>query len=317
MQRRPRIAAGLELVAEIVAGFAATEQRRCGPAHDDAPRESAQLEAALRCARGSDDDARRLCFVEAVSALNQWRGGPSRDAAFARAEATLSGWPDRQRAARTSHVIHERERRVLDTIGLVRELTDWYPDDTDRDPAELTRLAIHSPLAREITAFTMVRAPVRFAWFAQGPGLSRLRSLTLLDVGDRAKDFDHLLQWPALTTLERVRLRDERALIRGDSLWDVLRAATALRSLVVDFDGASHAAHRLLVETQLSKRLRALRLGSGYLSSREVDALVANRSLDALMTLDLRGNSLTDADIARLRSAPHFARTEVIVDPPR
>ncbi len=117
--------------------------------------------------------------------------------------------------------------------------------------------------------------------------LSQLRSLTLLDVGDPAKDFDHLLRWSALKTLESVRLRDERALVRGESLWAALRAASALR------------------------------LGSGFLSSREVDALVENRSLDGLTTLDLRGNSLSHSDIARLRSAPHFARAEIIVDAPR
>jgi hypothetical protein len=312
MRRRRTTAGALELVAAVVGGLAAAEQRR-----RDAPRERAQLEAALRCARGSDDDARRVCFIEALSALNQWPHSPSRDAAFSQAELTLSRWPDRQRAARTNHVIHERDRRVLDTIGLVRELTDWYPKDTDRQSAELTRLAIRSPLASEITALTMVRAPVRFAWFTQGPGLSRLRSLTLLDVGAPAKDFDQLLRWPALTTLESVRLRDERTLIRGEPLWAVLHTASALQSLVVDHGGAIDAAHRLLVEPQLSKRLRALRLGSGFLSSREVDALVANRSLDGLITLDLRGNSLTQSDIERLRRAPHFGRTEIMVDAQR
>jgi hypothetical protein len=115
----------------------------------------------------------------------------------------------------------------------------------------------------------------------------------------------------------RERAAPRRTLIRAESLWAVLRAASALRSLIVDGVSASDAAHRWLVETQLSKRLRSLRLGSGFLSSRQVHALVANRSIEGLSTLDLRENSLLQSDVERLRCAPHFARTAIVVDAPR
>ncbi len=319
MQRtRKAIALALELATAIAGGHAATNatnERQPTEKNDERCRR--EFEEALRCARGTDDDSRRGCFGDAIAALNQWSDSPARREAFSRAESTFSQWPDRQRATGTHAVLWETQRRVLDTMRLTRELTDWYPEDTDRTAADRTLLTIQSELARDITAFTMVRAPVRYHWFSQGPGLSRLRSLTLQDVDADEKTFDQLLRWSALATLERLRLRDERPLVRCESLWTVLRATSELRSLIVEFFGASDAAQRLRVEPAVSGRLRELSLASGYLSSRDVDALVENRALSGLITLDLRGNSLTEADISRLRSAPQFARTEIIVSPKR
>lgn len=302
----------------MIAGALGARAQCAEPPPSAPPSWQEQLDRALRCEGAATPLDRERCFGDVLFTLNQWPASPERERAFARAKTALESWPAAQRAARATHVIHERDGRVLDTLQLVRALTDWYPEDTDRQSARLTRLAIESPFAQSMESLSLVRAPVAWRWFTEGPGLSRLRSLSLKDTGEPAHDFKTLLRWEGLATLEQLSLLDEGSFIQSDSLWVVLREARALRVLNVHFYGAASAVDRLGKEPSVSARLRTLSLNTGYLGAREIDALIANTALASLSLLDLRGNSLRDEDLRRLRAAPHFVRTEILAgSPPR
>jgi len=336
----------------VLAGALGARAQCAEPPPSAPPSWQEQLDRALRCEGATTPLDRERCFGDVLFTLNQWPASPERERAFDRAKIALESWPAAQRAARATHVIHERDGRVLDTLQLVRALTDWYPEDTDRQSARLTKLAIESPFAQSMESLALVRAPVAWRWFTdsgsafgwlhatsilrifprrflvacspsnraplEGPGLSRLRSLSLKDTGEPAHDFKSLLRWEGLATLEQLSLLDEGSFIQSDSLWGVLREARALRALNVHFYGAAAAVDRLAKEPSVSARLRSLSLHSGYLGARSVDALIANTALASLSLLDLRGNSLRDEDLRRLRAAPHFARTEILAGaPPR
>jgi hypothetical protein len=298
----------------VIATIAAPTAERC--AHPPPPPTKRpwtdEVERALRCDGRSDTDSRRVCFVTLLTVFNQWPDSDERRASFAEVQRRLNSWSHEQRAASASHVIHARDARVFDTMLFVRALEDWYPEDTGRDAGINTRLATASPFAEAVESYRLVRASVSFRWFAEGPGLSRLRSLELRECDRPERTFAHLLRWRGLATLERIALTDERALIEGDSLWVVAREAPRLRELSFVGYGAAHATVALERERELSQRLTSLVVRDAFVRTQEINSLVQNRSLANLARLDLRDNALTDADVRALREAPHFARTEVL-----
>ncbi|MBL8679941.1 MAG: hypothetical protein JNK05_12280 [Myxococcales bacterium] len=309
-RRFPFSAAQLVGVLTSLSAAPATVVRRCSDAPPGRPSpHREEIERALHCDGRSDAEARTACFARIVSALNQWPDDAERRATFAQVERHLNSWSPEHRATRASHVIHMRDRRVLDTMRLARALEDWYPEDSALDTGSNTRLTIASPLADTIDSYKLVRASVSFRWFSEGPGLSRLRSLELRECGDYGRTFALLLRWKALATLERIALSEESEIIQSDSFWTVAREAPKLVELSFVGYGAIHVASSLERERALSQRLRSLSIRSAFVRTPEVQSLRRNLALGGLRVLDLRDNALTDDDVRVLREAPQFKET--------
>ena len=274
----------------------------------------ARLDEHLRCKGSGELRERQDCFVEIMRLFNTWPDGAERSRAFDDAVKALARWPEIMRQASTELIVDSSTRRVRDTTKLVRAVVDWYPDDTARNPRAVSRALFASPHAEDITMFKATRADVSLEELVKGPGGRKLAVLQLIDSLPPDPNWQTLEHWPALRTLQVLEYTEGSG--ESETLWNVLDKAPELHELHLNNGPNRGVVKRLREHEAIAHRLDQLFLRHCNLTDQTLDEMAATPVLDHLIRLDIRQNSMvTRAGVARLKAAPHFARTIVDAGP--